>query len=221
MRDSRPKTAYLVAVSVEWLLRRFQRCTFVTITAKECLADLHEAKRRFIPVANWFRRKNLVGVGVWQLQRRGAWHLHVLVSGRVEVAELRPFAVARGWGSQLNVKAVYAYKNRPETFALQVKRLGDYVSRYVTRDLSGNRGYQLVTYVGGARCGTVRFGWVGGVAKVWRIGCEMFYEMFKRFPRWGDSEFVLRLGLECVWGQSGFEWVAEHPALGGRLLDSS
>jgi len=176
VRDSRPKSAYLVEVAVKWLVLRSPSPVFATFTFKENVTDLAEAKRRWRPLADLLRRKGLKAVGAWQRQKRGAWHCHLALSGHFPIAVLRLFAVERGWGTFLNL--------RPITSAT-LEKDARYIARYVTRDNEGaDWGDCLTIYVGrGARVGTVRFNWAGGLAGVYRCGCMLYKDLHGEAPR--------------------------------------
>jgi len=208
--DSRPKTAYILKLSLRWLLLGCYRSAyFWTLTFKENVTEMTEARRRFKSIADYLRRRGVFAVGAFQRQNRGAWHVHLVVTKYVDVNQLREFAMARGWGSFLNVRKVTVHDSGPAAVK-DIERVVHYISRYVSRDFLnqcgpgstlGYDGEKLTIYVGkGLQKGVVRFGWVGGLAAVYRAGCYLFNELYHSRPGFADHEYVMRLGLEAVIG---------------------
>lgn len=224
VRNSRPKTAHLLELAAKWMLRRYPSCYFATFTFAENVTDLAEAKKRWRPVADYFRRHNCMAIGVWQLQpRRGVWHCHVVINARMNILELRGFCMNRGWGSFINLRRVSMHGSNSIEFGKDVDRTARYMVRYMVRDLpTGAAGSCLTIYVGrGARVGNVRFAWVGGLSAVWRAGVGMYWELYHRKPPlWNPktkcvdgrmSDYLMRLGLEVCMGRHGFEGIESHP----------
>lgn len=233
MRDSRPKSAYLVGLGIRWIVRRHPGAVFATFTFAENVTDLHEAKVRWRPVADWIRRHGVVAVGAWQRQKRGAWHLHLVCSRRMDIVRLRDFAMGRGWGSFINLRPVSVHDPRSKQFGEDVDRTADYVSRYITRDMGGAAwGDSLTCYVGkSARVGSVKFAWAGGLSACWRAGCGLYQELYGHPPYLyqRDENFrsridpamvdlVMQLGFEALLGDSRHADLARHPRFWGGTL---
>jgi hypothetical protein len=92
---------------LSFCLRYAPAVYFWSLTFAENLEDEVEAKRRFRCVCDLVRRRGGQYYGVWEKQKRGAWHLHLLVNVYFEWHWFQSWLMARGWGSQLYVKEVY------------------------------------------------------------------------------------------------------------------
>ncbi|MGA3285208.1 MAG: hypothetical protein ABSD57_12230 [Verrucomicrobiota bacterium] len=79
---------------------------FWNLTFAENLVSVTEAKKRFRCVCDLVRRKKGEYYGVWERQKRGAWHLHLLVNVYFEWHWFQKWLMARGWGEQLYVERV-------------------------------------------------------------------------------------------------------------------
>ncbi|NQU12146.1 hypothetical protein HQ590_15235 [bacterium] len=190
MGATRAKTEYLHRRRLEQFLERhLPHVWLATFTFQENITDKREAMHRWKPVADWLRRHGVDHVGVWQQQKRGAWHHHVLVNRYLNVVGLRAFCVARGWGSFLNIERVGQGSRR---FAAP-GRVVQYLTRYLTRDFCDHvpRRVRLTSGRASNKVGTTRFQWVNGLAKVWRTGCTLL----GRQPAWGDDRDQRRVWL--------------------------
>jgi hypothetical protein len=179
---TRSKTSYLTQVRFERFLGVWLPNVFLlTLTFKENIEDKAEAERRWKPIADYLKRHKVEWCGVWQQQKRGAWHHHVLINRYLDINTLRPFAVARGWGTFINIERVGKGSHRfPE-----VAKLVRYLTRYLTRDLCGHVPARIRLTSGSNvnKVGTVRFMWVEGMARVWRVGVQGFVDVYGLLPR--------------------------------------
>jgi len=202
--ETKTKSSYLLQVAIERMIAAHGvDCVFATFTFAENLTDLQEAKRRWRSVCDWLRRRGVIGAGAWQTQKRGAWHLHILLSDHVAVQPLRQFAMSRGWGSFLNLEPV-KISSDPSSQRRRVKRIASYITRYLVRDLQACH-ERLTAYVGkGSRRGNVRFAWSGGLSAVWRAGMSMWWDINHRSPTWREFDNVMLYGREAVVGKPGF-----------------
>ena len=221
------RTAFAVQLAIEYLAREFTRCTFCTFTFHENITVKREAAERWEPLKKRLKRKfkSLMGVGVWQRQKRGAWHLHMVMSQRVAIEWLRAAAMDCGFGSFINIKYVDSSdKARVHNFKdakiVGAKDVASYITRYLWRARdSKDKGVRLTEYLGKCRISTVRFSWVGGMSRVWRAGVAAWVELWGCEPSFEGWENVISLG----WGSLGrdereklmresrkvFEW--QHP----------
>jgi hypothetical protein len=100
-----------------------------TMTFKENLQDEVEAKKRFRGVCDLIRRRGGKYLGVWERQKRGAWHLHLLVNIYFDWTWFQKWLLARGWGEVLRVDRVYS---KPDAVGLARWRpLARYLSKYL------------------------------------------------------------------------------------------
>jgi len=191
---------------------------FWTLTLPgECparLADLGEVRKMFGKVEDWLRRQypEATWMGVWELQERGAWHPHFITDARIDVTDLRAFAVSVGFGQMMKVKPVINRKRleaavcglRPggvvnlDSWVGQAVR---YLSKYLLKGHEGcaevKAGRHSLMFAGGKRgklwssaCRKVGF-----AARAWRFGMEWFWRLHNRLPRSpGDFQEVMDLG---------------------------
>jgi hypothetical protein len=96
---TRAKTEFLTKIRLEqFISRNLPNCWLVTMTFHENVIVKKEAMGRWKPVADWLKRHGIDWCGVWQQQKRGAWHHHFLINKYINVVGFREFVVARGWG---------------------------------------------------------------------------------------------------------------------------
>jgi hypothetical protein len=168
MRNSRAKTAFIVAQSILGLVRRNNGGTFATLTFADNLEDLAEAKRRWHNLVRRMGRRlgeRFELVGVWERQRRGAWHLHCVWSSWVDVNWLRPEAIECGFGPQLSLSPIKCprgftrYTSRPE----KVSNVMRYLTKYLLKTVDeADSGKGVVTYKERlVKRGTTAFTWAG------------------------------------------------------------
>jgi hypothetical protein len=208
MGATRAKTEYLTKVRLErFLINNLPNVWLVTMTFHENVIVKGEAMRRWKPVADYLTRHGVGWCGVWQQQKRGAWHHHFLVNKYIDVVGFRDFVVARGWGQFVNIEAVG--RDHGGRRFQDAGRVVKYLTRYLTRDFSDHvpRRIRLTSGRSSNKVGTVRFQWVGGLARVWRLGCsslsaaaERSHELYGAhghswsLPRWSDGR-----GSAAVW----------------------
>jgi hypothetical protein len=183
------------------------RCFLVTWTFRENITDKKEAMQRWKPVRDYLVRQGVDFVGVWQRQKRGAWHFHALVNLRLNVVTLRAFCVERGWGSQLNIELIGRGSDRFSDAATAVR----YLCRYLTRDYGEVGRSRLTSGLDSNSVGNTRFSWVGGRAHVWRVGCAAMAKKAKGYwrPLWGERGDILLAGAAAL-KLSGFDLMRLH-----------
>jgi hypothetical protein len=197
MGATRAKTEFLTRVRLEWFLcRSLPNVWFVTMTFHENVIVKKEAMRRWKPVADWLKRHGIDWCGVWQQQKRGAWHHHFVVNKRIEVVGFRAFAVARGWGQFVNMEEVGPHRGARRF--QDPKCLVKYLTRYLTRSFCDHvpRRVRLTSGRADNKVGTTRFQWLNGYSKAWRVGCELFVAVFSRRPGWRDRDSVMLYGCQ-------------------------
>lgn len=231
---SRPKTNYCFELSAAKFLETNEDPRLLTLTFAENVTSKAEAVRRWKPLRDWFARRKIRVLFVWQRQRRGAWHIHAFISEAIDIVEFRAFAVARGWGSFLNITRLWDLdpEHTPTTpggYRRKARRIVRYLTRYLTRDLEdGDEGEQLIGYVGEVKVATVTtnhegedgvvrrvasFAWAGGLAAAVRFGRSLFYAINGRLPRWSDSAECLLLGLGEIWGNDNYRHVFQRSSI--------
>lgn len=202
MGSSKLKTRYVAECSVIEFFRRHSGSVYYwTFTLLDASLTKGEAVKRFRPLADRWRRRKGEWLLFWERQKRGAWHVHVLVSCREDVIFLRQWMVARGWGQQMRVEWFrLSSLNGVPYVNFRVLR---YLLKYVTKSVSDDFGDRLKPFGGcmSARVGTTRFAWMpeeNPSAYLYYWGRQLFFELEGRQPSWRETASVLRLGAECT-----------------------
>src|ERR1017187_10164678 len=134
MGATRGKTEYLTKIRLErFVSQNLPNCWLVTMTFHENVIEKKEAMQRWKPVADYLKRHGIDWCGVWQQQKRGAWHHHFLINQYIEMVGFREFVVARDWGQFVNIEAVGQHHGGGRF--QEPKRLVKYLTRYLPRDL--------------------------------------------------------------------------------------
>jgi hypothetical protein len=185
--------------------RNLPNVWFVTMTFHENVIVKKEAMGRWKPVADWLKRHGIDWCGVWQQQKRGAWHHHFLVNKYINVVAFREFVVARGWGQFVNIEPV-GPQHGGRRFQ-EPARLVKYLTRYLTRNFCDHvpGRVRLTSGRGDNKVGTTRFQWVNGLAKAWRLGCEDFLNANGVNPltvAWSHRDHIMRRGCRLL----GLDW---------------
>lgn len=210
MGGRRTKSAYAVGLGVEEIIRlRKGLPVWGTLTFEENITDKREAQRRLRALKERMRREwpGLRFVGVWQRQKRGAWHFHFLADRWLDVHVLRKMCLETGWGPFCNLKVVERLKDKGWVMDGKT-RVVDYMTRYLTRDMEQDKGVRLVEYMG-PRVSTTSFGWARGFGFLYRAGRQAWSDMFVAElgqPDFDDYWFIVRLGFEVLSPEQQ-EWV--------------
>jgi len=210
------KTAYIAEQSLRKFFIDHQVVYYWTFTIKD-LCTKSEAERRFKPFKDLIRRKGGTLLEFWELQERGAWHVHLVTDLFIDVNWLRPWMVERGWGQQMKVKRVQAKRVwvDGEGWILDdralwglVKYLCKYLLKCYRSTYEAPASWGKKKVFGGsdvAKIGNTRFAWIGKItgkpgAMFWHYGRQIFRELHGEWPSWASMSYVLRLGYEaCNW----------------------
>jgi len=199
------RLTYCVALAIDELCKR-GTAVFATFTFQENVTSKAEAERRWRNLKTRIQRRvpTVLGVHIWQRQKRGAWHIHAVFNQPLDVSWLRPVAIECGFGTFLDLRYVGGARGGFETW--DKKKVAAYITRYITRDLADeDRGARLVGYTGQARVATQRFNWARGLAHLYRCGRAEWRRMFLDgaldtdwdYKEWEQSYwFAVRLGWE-------------------------
>lgn len=202
-----------VRFAVERLIERSECPIFLTLGFADNLTDFADAHARWDSLLHKMRWHwpSLCGVGVWQRQKRGCWHLHAVLPARVTPGKFRALALESGFGvAGINFERIEKHwKGSRGRGFWTPDQVAVYMTRYLFhKDKSGlgHQGVQRVCYWGNARVANCKFEPVGG-----------FRELFLRgLPYWRalghDSEdtFELRQNWEKIC-QLGFQYAGrEH-----------
>ena len=235
MSDSRSKSLFIAQRSIEEFFRRHDQVWFWSFTQPgqvdvSPLWTKDQAEEHFKPFRDLCRRKGCALLVVWELQKRGAWHPHCLVSKYFSVVWLRPWMIARGWGPQM----------RAERASLEQVNVGGRDGRGVWRP-SWNGGGRIVNYLtkylvkgfrnrpdeatvkkkcfsgtNGTKIGTTRFSWTAGSGKpgryLYAMGRDVFELLWGRLPTFKDVWLVIRCGVEATnFAAYDFLWEFSFP----------
>jgi hypothetical protein len=234
VHSSKRKTKLIAHLSVERFLWRHPECYYWTFTVAELVTDKAEAMKRAKPLRDLIARRTgitlVVGeerghtkltrtqgeyLGFWELQKRGAWHLHLLTSVFFDVNFLRPWMVARGWGPIMRVEKVRVSNcwkgSDPSVLGVagvanSGHRLARYLTKYLTKTFSKEaeheeplRGKKAFCASAVAKIGTVGFSWTPDTeptAYLYYWGKRLFIQLYGRWPTFREFRLCVRLGYE-------------------------
>jgi len=213
------KTRFLAEVSIEQFLRSNPgRTYFYTFTEPgrkegERFRTKSEAEEALRPFIDMIRRDGASWLVFWELQKRGAWHPHILLNRRYEVHELREFMMARGWGEQMFLKYVINnFESDGKGPRIGLTRLTRYLVKYLTKATTDDAIEPRKKFFGGshgAKAGTVNFKWVPSfepTSMLWFYGSQLFRELNEgQPPRFDQMAYVIRLGVEAT------DWLSVDP----------
>lgn len=197
----------------DFIRRHWKDARFLSMTFAENVTDKSLAEQSWRPVREWFNRKDVEYLGVWERQARGAWHLHLVLSTYIDISEFRMFAVGCGWGPIMRVDRITFKLDDfnapdPKQLSAQVDRVKRYLLKYLTKGQRDDpsKGVKLPVYSKNCRKCTMCFGWANQIgSRLWRSGAGLFYEIYHVLPGFHDIAFVMRIGFEANWGRDGWE----------------
>jgi len=183
-----------------------------------------EAEAHFKPFRDLCARRHYSVLWVWELQKRGSWHPHCLVSGFFDVNWLRPWMMARGWGQQMRAE-------RAERQQIQVSgrdgrgqwretlkgggAIISYLVKYLGKGFGhvmseGSKKKKLWGGTKTSKAGTTAFSWTPDSGRpgrfLFQAGRELFSQLIGRPPTFRDVAFVIRLGVEDTGWASFDPW---------------
>ena len=212
------KTRYLAEVSIAQFLRANPRQTyFYTFTEPgrsdpSQLRTKTQAEAAFKPFIDRMRRDGAQFLIFWERQKRGAWHPHVLLNRRYDIAWLRPWMMARGWGQQMFLKYVTdGLDSDGRGPQIGVKRLTRYLIKYLTKASTDDSVEPRKKFFGGshdAKSGNVKFKWAPWyepTAMLWYYGMLTYSQLHGSVPGVRQMAYVVRLGVEAT------DWLSVDP----------
>lgn len=214
------KTRYLAEVSIEQFVRTFPNVYFYTFTepgrkAEESYWTKTQAEDALKPFLELVHRRGGRRLVFWERQRRGSWHPHILLNIRFEVGWLREWMVDRGWGVQMrlrHVRRVHAGGDVSRDAQITVPALVSYLVKYLTKATTDDTVEPRKKFFGGSReakAGTVQFKWCpqhgDPSSMLYYYGRELFVDLHGEAPRWSDTHYVIRLGVEAT------DWLTRDP----------
>lgn len=219
MGSSRGKTAFALECSIREMCRRDSRAISGSLTFRENVTDKEYAskclRRLLARISRRYPKYRMCGV--WELQDRGAWHVHYVGSAFIDVVWLRSAAVECGFGPQMKlqpVEPVDGFRHRG------VDRAVDYCCKYLKEDLAGGcygKGARLVFYHGPmSRAASTRFSWRGGFHRLYRLGRALFsdvYGVVSQHELHSRVGLIIRMGWEQLTGDEQWEMLTRSPAI--------
>lgn len=219
MASSKPKTLYLAEASLVTLLASGQ-CYYWTLTTARNVTSKAEAEVIAKPLWDRIRHRGGRRLHFWERQERGAWHVHFITDIYLDVNELRPWLIERGWGPQM-----WADRVRPSNARYQPGvgwatdnsryiRLIRYLQKYVTKSITDDQGKRVKPFGGSrsAKMGNCQFKWVPWErpgAYLYAMGLDAYILLYGRVPhlnctlspeiaRLRNTRMLIDLGVSAV-----------------------
>ena len=241
MSSSRPKTRYLAELSIEQFIEHNSgRCWFWTFSEPPRFGDppsdnpavqarrdsfigplparwsKDEAESHYKPFKDWCARRGVKMVTVWERQKRGSWHPHVLVNHYIDVNWLRPWMVERGWGPQMKVESLHHKRTveggRWTVFEGGAQHVIRYLTKYLTKSRTGVEDYKKKIFSASksVKVGNTHFRWLPEIrpgAMLYHFGRSLFHQLYGELPTFRDMMACIRLGVEDTgWADVDFLW---------------
>jgi hypothetical protein len=214
------RTAKVLALEIADLAKRFtlERLGFLTLTFADNVVEMREAQRRFNSLAtNVLRHRYKRAIGVWERQKRGAYHCHLVVvlPGDIRTGfDFESFTATNGktgkpWGANRLLRGEWAFWRQTakaygfgrcnllpvrSTAEGIARYVGKYVSKHINQRREADKGARLVRYIGypaGARVASLKFGSAGDKGWLWRAKVQEFARKFGiRSETDGGLEFL-------------------------------
>jgi len=120
--------------AVHYCCRQIVADRMLTLTFRQNITDLAEAAKLFKTFCEIAKRQGLINnyIGVFEQQKRGAWHMHIALGEYVSVTKTRAIwqkiLKKRNYDGQVNVASFRGgYKKR-------TKSISGYLCKYLTKD---------------------------------------------------------------------------------------
>lgn len=216
MAYTKVKTRYIAETSIERFLLTQRNVYLWTFTepgndAGNVIRKLWtktEAEEHVKPFLDLLRRRGAEFLLVWELQKRGSWHPHILETARLDVHDVRPWMVARGWGQQMHVDWVVrgGVMHDQHGHPCASQALVDYLTKKLRSYLLKARTDDAVEprkkFFGGthrSKVGTVKFAWNPWTdtahSMLYYYGHHLYVQAFQDYPTFRDIPVVMALGV--------------------------
>jgi hypothetical protein len=211
---SKVKSRYLAEQACLQFFRRHPCSYFWTFTTpfvgrKDTVVELLK------PFLDLVKRRGGEQLHFWEMQKRGAWHVHLLTDVYLDVNRLRPWMVKRMWGPQMRVERIQASPslNNGKGWVRDESRMWKtigYLIKYITKAFHDSDGTKKKAFGGSAsaRCGTVRYAWCkweNPGSYLYAHGRDLWLQLYGERPRFRDMADVIRLGVEIT------DWLSVDP----------
>lgn len=226
MGATKPKTRYLVEVSLRRFVQRHPRTSYYwTFTEPPRFGDpksknesvqllrdsfigpfprrrtKDEAEAAFKPFRDLVARRGGEIIVVWERQTRGSWHPHCVTDKYFDVHWLRDWMMQRGWGQQMRVEKLGGRDGFRDGQFSNLETLVRYLSKYLTKTSTSvvDLHKKLFGCSRSAKVGCVKFSWTKfekAGAFLWSRGRDLWFQVYGRAPSFRDMMAVIRLGVE-------------------------
>lgn len=196
------KSKHCAVENLKAFFHRHKTVFYWTFTFAELLVDKEVAEARFKPLRDKIARAGGEELHFWELQKRGAWHVHLVTDIYLDVNELRPWMVERGWGPIMKVIRVQSptawHDGHWVKTSNDEERLIAYLVKYLTKAFK--QAHRWTKAWGGsssARTHTTSFRWVPWIrpgAYLFNWGQDLFRQLVGRSPRFCEMTEVLMMG---------------------------
>lgn len=186
------RMAFVLAYEIQGLARQFgiEKLGFLTLTFADRVHDIREAQKRFHSLnTNVLRGRYSRAIGVWERQKSGRLHFHLVVVlgadirsgfdfGAIERCDYRSAsrALRSEWAFWRKTAPLYGFGR---TELLPIKSTGEGIARYVGKYVSKHigqrddedKGARVVRFIGFKPCdrlASARFAWVTENSWLWR-----------------------------------------------------
>jgi len=168
-------------------------CAELTLTFAENITEKAEASRRFNSLRSALVDLGILSyIGCWERQKRGAWHLHLIVAfahavrnqpdAKVFLQRVRDAICGTAENEHkdgLLMKRGFGYIHHLAPIRKTAARFAGYFTSYLTKTWKELRAektrVRLVTYARNVvRCASVTFGWNGPRSQNWRHRAELW-----------------------------------------------
>lgn len=184
--------AYVLALEIDAMAKQFgiEKLGFLTLTFADKVHDIREAQRRFNSLnTNVLKARYSRAIGVWERQKSGRIHFHLVVSlgadirsgfdfdaiGRCDYRSASPGLRAE-WAFWRKTAPLYRF-GRTELLPIKSTVAGishyvsDYIKKHVEQRENEDKGARCVRFIGykpGERTASARFAWAGEKSWLWR-----------------------------------------------------
>jgi hypothetical protein len=222
------KTGFISEGSILQFFAKHPVVFYWTFTFIENLTDKAEAERRFKKFQDLLRRRGAEWLHVWEPQKRGAWHVHLITDVYLDVNWLRPWMVQRGFGPIMKVYRIERGARWIEgrgwvADTRDVEKLCRYLRKYLTKSRAeskdgkkafgggGGKRWKSMEDPGrpGPKVGNTRFAWNpwqdNPMSYLLQMGRLFYRELNGCWPPW-EKDAVLRTGWFQYLIKLGYEY---------------
>jgi hypothetical protein len=198
LQGAHRKTAWVLAYEIQQLATRFglEKLGFLTLTFADQVRDIREAQRRFHSLCTHvLKARYRRGIGVWERQRSGAVHFHLVEVLDVDIRtgfdfeaikrrdyrSASPFLRSE-WKFWREIAPVYGF-GRTELLPVIstaegiARYVGSYVKEHVEHRAIEDKGARVVRFIGftpDTRTASNRFSWNTPGGWLWRHKLAVF-----------------------------------------------